>query len=1102
MKILLRYRLQLVLPVLLMGFVAMLAGLILLYEWNIKIIATEHNAEKNIALHMTVLQRSVSDLMMRGNSEAAQRELSWFGSLPEVATLVAVDEYKRILLSIRYALQDQRVGEALPAFSELHYNSSRLEARTVLVFSDDRSILHAYYPLILGREPGKFRPTRMGSLYMEYNLAPARAGIARHILYESLLVLSFLGLGMSGLWWLLHRLVTSRINRLVATARRFAAGQEQTRVLLDGADELAEAGKAFDEMARRIQHNSERLRRLNHFYNALGEINQWMLRASSPLELFEAVCRMLVETAQLSVCGIVTESAGNLTLAAQAGNIPASQWLPPSQRPIWLALQENHSVAIEDFSRPPLASAAFFPLRQRGQVVGTLNLYAAETGFFNSEVRDLLTEISADISFALDNFILAAQRQAAEEALRRERELFRKIVDRLPVMLFRYSAGQNILLINHELERLLGWSEEEARQLDVFARWFPDPARRREMLAYLDTEQAAWQDFQITTRRSELLDSAWSGIGLQDGTRIAIGIDLRERKRAENALRSSESLLKSILKAAPVGIGLAQNRRLAWVSAEMLAMTGYSEAELLGRNTRMLYPGKTEYMQINELLNQPAPADKVLATDSRWLRRDGKIIDIHLRVTALEQDGLPGSQIFSALDITERKRAEARVQHLAYYDPLTGLANRRLLAEQAASLLRVAQAEKRAMAVMYLDLDRFKYVNDTQGHEAGDLLLIETAQRLRECIENQDILARLGGDEFAFVLLDADLVKAAEMAGKILGALDKPFWIKGQEMHIGGSIGITRYPVDGTDLDTLYKHADIAMYQAKGHAQGYSFFNETLARKVRENVVLEQSLQRALGTPQFMLHYQPRVDLRSGAITSVECLLRWQHPELGLIPPSTFIPLAEHTNLIHILGLWVLQQAAAQAQAWQQAGFTVRLAVNVSGREIQRPGFIRQARETLQQAGVSGAMMELEITETAAMAEMESGQTVLRQIKELGMHVSVDDFGTGYSSFMYLKHLPVDSLKIDPSFLAGIAADTQHSRDAGIVRAIIALAKSLGLSVIAEGVETPAQQKFLQQAGCDQAQGFLYTPAIPAAELEALLRAGKLELGNEPSVTR
>jgi diguanylate cyclase (GGDEF)-like protein len=446
----------------------------------------------------------------------------------------------------------------------------------------------------------------------------------------------------------------------------------------------------------------------------------------------------------------------------------------------------------------------------------------------------------------------------------------------------------------------------------------------------------------------------------------------------------------------------------------------------------------------------------------------------------------------------ERKRYQEQLEHQANYDALTGLPNRNLLHDRLKQAV-YAQRQARAIAVVFIDLDHFKFINDSLGHSAGDKLLQQMADRLRDAVRDGDTVSRLGGDEFILVLNDQqneDIVFRAMQ--RIIGEVSKPVVIDGQELTVTCSAGISLYPQDGPDVDTLLKNADAAMYRAKEHGRNnFQFYTAEMNKLVNERLSLESHLRRALERNELILHYQPKMELRTGSIVGVEALLRWQHPEWGLLYPDRFIGLAEETGLIVPIGEWVLRTACAQARAWQDAGLPpVTMSVNLSARQFRQEALFKLVARILSETGLHPNHLEMEITESMVMHNAETAIAVLKGLKEIGVNLSVDDFGTGYSSLAYLKTLPIGILKIDKSFVQDIEGP-KGKQDGVLAQAIISLGHSLKLKVIAEGVEEKAQLDFLKANHCDEAQGYLFSRPVPPHECGLLLAAAKRRSGKE-----
>ena len=517
-------------------------------------------------------------------------------------------------------------------------------------------------------------------------------------------------------------------------------------------------------------------------------------------------------------------------------------------------------------------------------------------------------------------------------------------------------------------------------------------------------------------------------------------------------------------------------------------MTGFSEQELLGKNDYDLFPKEqADFFVAKD--RETLDTGKLVFVEEEPIRtKDGAERILQTKKLPVF-DGIGNIQYVLGIseDITERKKAEERLAYLAQYDSLTGLPNRSLFRDRLTQAMVRAKRNDRILALMFLDLDHFKEINDSLGHSTGDEVLQAVAGRLRASLRLVDTIARLGGDEFTIILENIARPDDVTMvAQKIWSAFSDPLVIQGREIFVTASIGITLYPRDVEDIDALLQTADIAMYHAKEEGRNtYEFYAAEMHDHAAERLNMEALLRRALERQEFLLHYQPKVTVHGGRIVGMEALIRWNSKELGVVSPAKFIPLAEKTGLIVPIGEWVLKVACAQNKAWQARGLPALLmSVNLSARQFQQKNLVEMIVGAIEATGLGARFLELEITESMIMHRPEKAIAVLQQLHDIGVQLSVDDFGTGYSSLAYLKRFPVQKLKIDQSFVRDITTDAE---DAAIVGAVVAMAKSLELNVIAEGVETPEQLAFLAKLDCDEYQGYLFSRPLPADEIERSL---------------
>lgn len=570
-----------------------------------------------------------------------------------------------------------------------------------------------------------------------------------------------------------------------------------------------------------------------------------------------------------------------------------------------------------------------------------------------------------------------------------------------------------------------------------------------------------------------------------------ICLDITKEKIRELALRENETRYRQMFQANPHPMWLYDLETLRFLAVNDAATThyGYSEAEFLTLTIADIRPPE-EIPRLFEKVKQ-LDGGAQYSTDA-WCHRkkDGTLIDVEISSHEIEYAGRR-AKVVLAHDVTERHRVEERIQFLANFDPLTKLPNRNLLNDHLRYALSLAKRSNGHLALMFLDLDHFKDVNDTLGHSVGDNLLIESSRRLRLTLREEDTITRLGGDEFILLLPGVDDVGAECVAQKLLDVIAEPYRLDHFDLSLTASIGIALYPTDGEDLETLSKSADSAMYRAKQEGrQGYRFFTQEMQARSSRNLQLVNALRHALELEQLEVYYQPQVSILDRQIIGAEALLRWRHPELGMVSPAEFIPVAEYSGLILAIGEWVLRCAVRQTKIWHEQGFgPLMIAVNLSAVQFRHPNLPDLVTRILNEEGLFPEYLELELTESVAMHNPEGAIAIMDKLNDRGVRMSIDDFGTGYSSLSYLKRFKVYKLKIDQSFVRDITTDPE---DKAIVTAVIGLSKSLGLKTIAEGVETDKQLKFLDEQGCNEMQGYLFSKPLPAAQFQALLKLGFL----------
>ncbi|HEX7644888.1 MAG TPA: EAL domain-containing protein [Burkholderiaceae bacterium] len=579
-----------------------------------------------------------------------------------------------------------------------------------------------------------------------------------------------------------------------------------------------------------------------------------------------------------------------------------------------------------------------------------------------------------------------------------------------------------------------------------------------------------------------------------------------QRSQAEVALRESEAHFRSLVEQASDSFFVHDvDGRFVDVNQRACESLGYTREELLRMNLADVDLNQP-VSELRHLRDRIDAQDKhaPVALESRYRRKNGKEFPVEIRMGPIDIDGQ--RYLLSLVrDVTERKEMQDHIEHLAFHDPLTELPNRAMFNRHLNHAIAHAQRYHKGLAVLFIDLDRFKNINDTLGHDAGDRLLKEMANRISSCLRQSDVVARternigggnvtggdlvarLGGDEFVVLIEEVtDTARVSHIARKLLAALVKEFPLEGQLIHVTASIGISTFPEDGRNEFSLMKHADIAMYRAKERGKNtFQFYSAQMDLHSAELLALESGLRRSLERKEFVLFYQPKVEARTGRITGVEALVRWQHPELGLVSPVHFIPLAEESGLIGPLSQWVIQEALSQNRRWQELGLpSLRVAINLSARQFVDEELLTDTLRALRESTLDPSLLELEITESMMMHNTEKTVQILSELRRVGIRIAIDDFGIGYSSLSHLKRFPIDTIKIDRSFIKDVPGD---KADEAITEAIIAMSKSLQIKVVAEGVESLEQLRFLRARGCDEIQGYFFSRPVSAAEFARLL---------------
>ncbi|MHB1061175.1 MAG: EAL domain-containing protein [Thiobacillus sp.] len=701
------------------------------------------------------------------------------------------------------------------------------------------------------------------------------------------------------------------------------------------------------------------------------------------------------------------------------------------------------------------------------------------------------------------------ERKTAQGALACSEERFRAMNDASPLGIFVSDAEGSCIYTNAAYQTISGLTLEQTLGTNWSTAIHPED-RERVLAEWRDAArgQAPFlTEFRFLQKDDSIVWTRVNSAAMFDGKksfgRVQTVEDISGRKSAELVLQEAEAALFEEKERAQVtlnSIGDAVlttdlSGKVTYLNPVAEAMTGWFCTEALGRPISEIFTildGTTRQAAANPMQRAMTDNETVgLGTNCVLVRRDGFESAIEDSAAPIhDRDGEVTGAVIVFRDVSESRAMALEMAHLAQHDFLTSLPNRLLLTERFSHTIRMAQRNTKQVGLMFLDLDNFKHINDSLGHAIGDQLLQSVANRLVACVRTTDTVCRQGGDEFVILLAEIGQPQdAAQVAETLRAALGMPHLIDGHELHVTLSIGISVFPDDGTNVDALMQNADTAMYHAKaGGRDNYQFFRADMNARAVRRLFVETSLRRALRQGEFLLHYQPKINLASGAMTGAEALIRWQDPDLGLVYPAQFVPIAEENGLIVPVGRWVLREACRQVQAWLDAGLpAVPVSVNISAVEFRHEGFVEGVALILKETGLAPHYLELELTESILMHDVESSTSMLEAFKAMGVQLAIDDFGTGYSSLSYLKRFPISTLKIDQSFVRDIATDAD---DASIVSAVIGMGKNLKQRVIAEGVETQAQLALLQARHCDEGQGYHFSHPVSAEDFARLLDTG------------
>ena len=1186
MKPIVAVPLRIWLPLLVMGLFTLLLAVMTWNQRNSRNYDLEQSALAAVRYEMAALQREVEDDLAENRMHSAEQVLSAMGVIPEIDSLLAVDERGKVILATRFAWKGRLAGKIAPQFDTKRMASVQLRHRPDIMLSADGSRIDAYYPLRLAVRPGELRPTRLGGVFLSYDLGTAKAAIWHDVVRDNAMIWLLSLLIMVVLIGLLHTLVTRPLQRIMHSARQMAQGAHGVQVAIKGHGELAALGNTFNWMSAQIAKNINALQEseenLAITLNSIGDaviatdlesniigmnpaaerLTGWKLveAKSRPLE---EVCRLIDAATRKPVGNPVRK----VIVSAAAAGVPDDAILTAKTG-------KEHSIA--------MSGALIKNASGEGQGVVLILRDATEEQALQSALRQSesrfrnLVESSSDWIWEVDsNVVYTYVSPRCREILGYEPEevLGKRPFDLMPVdeaervsSIFQkiraekrafsqlentnlHKSGRRVLLetngapildgqgsllgyrgidrnitvrkqaevkeaalgrileeslneiyifdaetllfieVNRGARENLGYSLEQLRRLtplDLNPAYTPitfnqllEPlrARKQENILFHTVHKRKDGSLYDVEVHLQLLSFR------SKPAFVANILDITARTRAEAALANSERRFRRLFEQLPnIAVqGYDKNRTIIFWNDASENLYGYKETEAVGNKLEeLIIPEESKGPVVQAVDGWVKNGIEIPAGEMSLKKKDGSTVAVFSSHIMLRDSKGDPEMYTIDIDLTESKKAKAEIEQLAYYDPLTNLPNRRLLLDRLNQELGFSKRHKTFGALLFLDLDHFKKINDALGHPVGDALLREVANRATKQLRREDTVARLGGDEF--VILLKELGKAAPgvatqaqtVAEKVRRALSKPYFIADHEHYVTPSIGITIFPEKKKNAATVLKQADTAMYQAKKDGRNaIRFFHPSMQAAADARLALEKDLRHALERQELSLHYQPQVD-SEGSIIGAEALLRWQHPLRGMIPPNEFIPVAEETGIILPIGRWVLATACEQLKSWQKGNISSsfqHLAVNVSPRQFRMVNFVKQIQDVVNSSGIDPSLLTLEVTEGMAIENVADTIAKMQALKHLGVRFSMDDFGTGYSSLTYLKQLPLDQVKIDQSFIQDIDRDPNNEV---IIETIISMANLLGLDVIAEGVETEAHVHFLVGKGCVIYQGYYF----------------------------
>ncbi|GAB4255894.1 MAG: hypothetical protein Kow0065_04270 [Methylomicrobium sp.] len=1034
---------------------------------------------ENLQQSMERLQVGLEMHLARNDLAALKREIAYFYLRDDTDAMVLIDETGQVLASNRRFWRNRLGHQVFPDFDQSRFEAA-LSSFQIIVDTRHENNNRAYVPLNLPYAPDRIRSQKRAVLYFVQNTAELHRHIWDSTLTRGILIWLAILIVMLVQQIFFERLVGKPLEQLRKFAQKIGDRDFAVDNPLSGQGELMTLGETLQCTSRQLGDALTALKQREQYLSTtLQSIGSGIIvtDAFGVITQINATAETLLACKQQEVIGRKLSDVYNTYHAGTGQRLitPVEQAIETRQ----VIHKSNNTVLFaRNGKRYNLVSNAAPIIDDDGRFHGVILVFE-------------------DVS---ETYRLRQQ-------LHQEKEHFRHVLDTSAAAIYtltpvvRNSGQYRLAYASATLEKLTGFSNQTWQQKPCF--WLDDvhPDDRTAVAeAYRNMSERDHFEYEFRFIRSDR-NERWIKdhlIAIKGNTGliqeiIGAWLDITDNKIRETqrlAAVNQLELYAKVFKQTQEGVIICdRHKKIVTVNQAFQRITGYTDHEAVGTKPDIFCSNRQSRHFYRLLWSQIKNTG--FWQGELWSRRkNGETYPQWLTISAAkDEQGVVEYYIAIFSDITHNKQIEARLQHLAHYDPLTDLPNRLLLQARIEHGLDVARSHHQPLALLFLDLDHFKNINDSLGHSIGDRLLIETGKRLKTMLNEEDTVARLGGDEFNIVLIDTDAERATRFADELLEALSEPIEIGDYSFHLSASVGISVFPEQGSDYETLSRNADTALYQAKskGRNQSQLFTPEMQARSQRR-MALEIDLRRALDEGQLELYYQPQVEIEHQTIVGAEALLRWRHPEWGFVSPGEFIPVAEDSGLIMPIGTWVLEQAAFQVKQWQNEGLPdITIAVNLSLAQFRQKDLIEQVQSILQKHDLDPHCLELELTESIAMQDAETAIEKTQQLSDLGVKLSIDDFGTGYSSLSYLQRLPIHKLKIDQSFSAKMLGSKNTEN---IVDAIIGLAKNLNLKIIAEGVEDAEQLAHYQHKGCDMIQGYYFSRPIPAAQFADLLCRG------------